>query len=161
MAVAKSTFLALTDTVEVRGALGVDLTDIDDAAICALRPQDDLESDLLGWAPTYKTIVSEGIATSPTDAQALKYLKLKIYAKYFVSSLVVSSGINSILQARSDGANEGARFTNISLKELQEYLKAQADAIKNELELLIDPTISASYEHFGTAPPDYDPVTNV
>lgn len=154
-------FLSLTNTAEIRGALGVDTTDIDDTAICNLSPQDDLESDLLGWVPTYKLLITEGLASSPTDAQKLKYLKLQIYAKYFISALVASSGINSILQKRSDGSNEGARFTNITLKELTEYLEDKAAGIKSELELLIDSTISASYEQFGTAPPSYDPVTNV
>lgn len=161
MATKKPSFLALTDTVEVRGALGVDVTDIDDAAICNLRPENDLESDLLGWVPTYSTIITEGLATSPTPAQSLKYLKLKIYAKYFVSALVASSGINSILQKKSDGSNEGARFTNISLQDLAEYLESKAAGIKHELELLIDSTLSSSYSHFGSVSPDYDPVTNV
>jgi len=153
-------FLALTDVDEVRGALGIDSNDIDDDAMINMHPEEDLQSDLLIWAPTYQTIMSEGLGAAPTADQALKYLKLKIYAKYFVSALFASSGINSILQKKSDGSNEGARFTNIDLNELREYLKGRADALKEELMVIIDPTLDTTYDHFGSASPNYDPVTN-
>jgi hypothetical protein len=153
-------FLALTDVNEVRGALGIDSNDIDDDAMSNLHPEEDLKSDLMSWAPTYTTIMAEGLGATPTADQALKYLKLKIYAKYFVAALFASSGINSILQKKSDGSNEGARFTNVDLNELQEYLKGRADALKEELMLIIDPTLDATYSHFGSAVPNYDPVTN-
>ena len=153
-------FMALTNTDEIRGALGIDETDIDPDAMAAMKPEDDLESDLLSWAPTYAVIMTEGLATSPTDAQALKYLKLRLYAKYFISALFASSGINSILQKKSDGSNEGARFTNVDLEQLRGYLGDKAAAAKEELMLLVDPTLDATYSHFGSASPNYDPVTN-
>ena len=153
-------FLALTDVDEVRSALGIDSNDIDDDAMIKMHPEEDLKSDLLSWAPTYTTIMAEGLAAAPSADQALKYLKLKIYAKYFVSVLFASSGINSILQKKSDGSNEGARFTNVDLNELREYLAGRAGAIKEELMLIIDPTLEATYSHFGSATPNYDPVTN-
>lgn len=157
---ASVTFLALTDTEQVRGALGIDEFDIDDTAMANLHPEDDLKSDLLSWVPTYTTVMSEGLGAAPTAEQELKYLKLRLYSKYFIAALFASSGINSILQKKSDGSNEGIRFTNVDLKELREYLKAQADAVKEELMLLIDPTLDSTYSHFGTASPNYDPVTN-
>lgn len=153
-------FMQLTDTDEVRGALGIDEADISPESMALLKPQDDLESDLLSWAPTYATIITEGLLASPTAEQALKYLKLRLYSKYFISALFASSGINSILQKRSDGANEGARFTNVDLAQLREYLKGKADGFKEELLLIIDPTTVATYDHFGVASPNYDPVTN-
>ena len=70
-------FLALTDTEEVRSALGIDVNDIDDTAMENLRPDEDLKSDLMSWAPTYLTIMAEGLGATPTAEQVLKYLKLK------------------------------------------------------------------------------------
>jgi len=154
-------FLALTDTDETRSALGVDTTDITDEGICDMHPEDDLEADLLGWLPTYQSvIIAEGLSASPTTEQRLKFLKLKIYAKYFIAVIVVTSGINSILQKASDGSNEGIRFTNITLKDLKNDLIEARDSAKSELELLVTPTLETSYSHFGSASPTYDPVTN-
>lgn len=152
--------LTLTDTDEIRSALGVDDKDIADALITNLNPEVDLQADLMTWVPTYQTIISEGAAGTPTDEQTLKYLKLKLYAKYFISAIFASSGGNSILQKLSDGSNEGTRFTNVSLAKLQLDLQGRADGAKAALELLITPTTGASYSHFGTVQPAYDPVTN-
>ena len=157
---AVASFLKLTDTNEVRGVIGVDDKELTDPDICGAKPEDDLKSALLGWVPTYETLMSEGLATSPTAAQTLKYLKLKLYSKYFVSALIVSSGINSLLQKKSDGANEGARFTNLSLRDFQTELENKAKAYKAELLLLIDSSTAATHSHFGIASPNYDPVTN-
>jgi hypothetical protein len=153
-------FLALTDTDEIRATIGVDDTDLEDSIICDRKPEEDLEADLLGWVPTYQTVMSEGLASSPTTEQRLKFLKLKIYSKYFLSALVCASGINSILQKQSDGANEAIRFTNVKLSELVEKLQNKADAVKEELQDLIDPSLEDAYDHFGTASPTYDPVIN-
>jgi len=154
------TILALTDTDEVRSALGVDDKDIADVLITRLTPENDLQADLMDWVPTYQTIISEGTAGSPTDAQTLKYLKLKLYAKYSISAIFASSGGNSILQKLSDGSNEAARFTQPSLEKLKIDLQRRADDARASLELLITPTTAASYTHFGSAAPSYDPVTN-
>jgi hypothetical protein len=90
----------------------------------------------------------------------LKYLKLKLYSKYFLSALVSASGINSILQKYGDGANESARFTNVKLSELVASLRSEAAKYKEELRELITPASTTSYSHFGIASPAYDPVTN-
>jgi hypothetical protein len=153
-------FLALTDTDEIRSAIGVDLTDLTDDIIVDRKPEEDLESDLLMWVPTYATIISEGVTGTPTTAQRLKFLKLKIYARYFLSAIVTSSGINSILQKKSDGANEAIRYTNVKLSELTEALYKRADQAKADLLYLIAEEDSTIYSPFGTAPPAYDPVTN-
>lgn len=153
-------FLALTDTDEIRSTIGVDSTDLSDAVIVDRMPDEDLEADLLTWAPTYQTVITEGLSAAPTTEQRLKYLKLKIYAKYFLSALVASSGINSILQKQSDGANEAIRFTNVKLSDLVATLQAKADATKEELIELITPSGTGAYSHFGVASPNFDPVTN-
>lgn len=156
---AVTSFLALTDTDQVRAVLGLDSKDIADSKIACMQPEDDLTSNLLEWVPTYQTIITEGNGASPTDEQTLKYLKLKLYAKYFIAVMVVSGGINSILQKLSDGSNEGARFTNVSLKELKADMQEKADAIKAELVLIITPTTTSTYSQFGTASPAIDQVT--
>lgn len=153
-------FLALTDTDEVRSAIGVDSTDLEDSMITDRRPEDDLEADLLTWLPTYQTVISDGLAATPTTDQTLKLLKLKIYAKYFISALVVSSGINSILQKQSDGSNEAIRFTNVKLSDLKKDLQEKSDQAKEDLKKLVDTTFSNTVSQFSTVSPDYDPVTN-
>jgi len=153
-------FLALTDIDEIRSAIGVDSTDLEDSMITDRTPEEDLEADLLTWVPTYATVISEGIAGTPTTEQRLKYLKLKLYSKYFLAALIASSGILSILQEQSDGANEAIRFTNVKLSELIENLTRKADTYKEELMDLIDDTRTDGYSQFGAATPNYDPVIN-
>lgn len=153
-------FLALTDIDEIRSSIGVDSTDLTDAMITDRRPQDDLESDLLTWVPSYQTLISEGLTGSPTADQKLKYLKLRLYSKYFLSARIASSGMLSILQSQSDGANQGSRYANVKISELVGYLSNEAMAIKEELLELIDTTSTAQYSQFGIAKPDFDPVTN-
>ena len=77
--------LGLTDTDEVRAAIGADDKDLSDTAITNGNPKDDLRADLLTWVPTYQTIISEGAISTPTTDQELKLLQLKLYAKYFIS----------------------------------------------------------------------------
>ena len=153
-------FLGLVAMDEIRGALGVDSTDVDDALIKSYSPEKDLQADLLKWVPTYLVIIAEGAAASPDTEQTLKYLTLQNYSKYFISAMFASSGIASILQKKSDGSNEGTRFSNVSFKDLKEDLEARAAAARSELEALIEPTQVAHYSQFSAVSPSYDPVTN-
>ncbi len=157
---ATKSFLGLVQIDAIRSVIGVDSKDLADSVICDRAPEDDLESDLLTWVPTYQTIISEGVTGTPTSEQALKYLKLRIYAKYFIAGLVVSAGGNSILQKLSDGSNEASRFTNVDLRQLKKDIDDMAASTKAELVLLVTPTSDTSYSQFGTAVPEYDPVTN-
>jgi hypothetical protein len=153
-------FLGLVTVDEIRGSLGLDAKDISDAIMASQSPEKDLQADLLTWVSTYQTIISEGAATTPTTAQTLKYLKLQNYSKYFIAAIFASSGMVSILQSQSDGKNQGTRFSNVSLKELQLDLEAKAAAAKSELESLMDPEQLATYTQFSRVTPSYDPVTN-
>lgn len=153
-------FLQITDSDMVRSVLGIDETDVSDALICNMNPEEDLEADLLTWAPTYATIITEGLTSSPTTVQRLKLLKLRLYCKYFIAAMVASGGQNSILQKESDGANEAVRFTNVKLSKLQEDIQKKVDSLKEELELLIDPDSGVGFSLFGSVSPAYDPVTN-
>lgn len=152
--------LGLTDTDEIRSAIGVEEVELSDKDITNRRPQQDLEADLMAWVPTYPTVISEGTAALPTDEQKLKYLQLKLYSKYFVSFLTASAGLNSILQKRSDGSNEAIRFTNVKMTELKNELASFRDDAKSQLIDLITPTTEDTYSQFGIVSPSYDPVTN-
>ena len=154
------TFLGLVTTDEIRGALGVDSTDVDDDLIDSYSPEKDLKASLMSWVPTYPTIISEGAAGSPDDAQTLKYLTLQNYAKYFTSAISATSAVASILQKKSDGSNEGVRFSNVSFRDLKLDLEARAAAARSELEALVAPTQVATYSQFSKVIPTYDPVTN-
>jgi len=152
--------LDLTDTDEIRAVIGASVRDLKDTDITAYSPDDDLRADLLSWVPTYQTIIAEGTGGSPTTDQELKYLKLKLYAKYFISWLVASAGQNSLPQKVSDGSNEMARFTTETLKDLLDRIEGLKLKVKSELEELLDPTSTNTYSHFSTASPSYDPVIN-
>jgi hypothetical protein len=153
-------FLGLVTVDEIRGSLGLDAKDISDAIITSQSPEKDLQADLLSWVSTYQTIISEGAATTPTSAQTLKYLTLQNYSKYFIAAIFASSGMVSILQSKSDGKNQGTRFSNVTLKELQLDLEAKAGSARSELEGLIDPDQLATYTQFSRVVSTYDPVTN-
>ncbi len=161
MADSPPSFLKLTDTDQVRSVIGIDSTDVNNTQICDMKPEEDLESSLLSWVPTYQTVISEGAAAAATDAQKLKYLKLKLFSKYFIAGMVVSGGWNSILQKQSDGANEAVRFTNVSLRELKKDIEDRASKLQEELLNLIVPDTAEAYSQFGAVSPAYDPVTNV
>lgn len=150
--------LALTDTDEVRSTIGADDKDLSDTYIMNASPEDDLKADLLTWVPTYETIISEGTGTPTTD-QELKYLRLKVYAKNFISWLVASAAQHSLAQKVSDGSNEMSRFTNNKLEELIARLEGRMKTAKAELEKLVNVTASRTYSQFGTASPSYDQVT--
>ena len=153
-------FLSLTDTDEIRATIGVDSTDLADSIITDRHPEDDLEADLLTWFPLYQTTISEGAAVAATAEQALKYLKLKLYSKYFLSATVASAGMLSILQKQSDGANEAIRFTNVKINDLVNHLQRQADRYRSELEVLISGDANTGPSLFGIVTPSFDPVTN-
>ena len=151
--------LGLTDTDEIRAAIGSDDKDLSDTAITNFNPKNDLRADLLIWVPTYQTIISEGAVEVPTTDQELKLLQLKLYAKYFTSWLVASSAQNSLVQKVSDGSNEMSRFTNVKMTDLIDRLEARANGIRTSLEKLITPESSSSFSQFGTAAPAVDQVT--
>ena len=151
--------LDLTDTDEVRAAIGADTKDLSDEDIINYSPEDDLKADLLVWVPTYQTIITEGSTGTPTTDQELKYLKLKIYAKTFISWLVASSAQNSMPQKVSDGSNEMSRFANVKMTDLINRLEDRLRATQTELVELIDVSSSSSYSQFGIASPAVDQVT--
>lgn len=151
--------LTLTDTDEVRAAIGADVNDLSDDDIINYSPEDDLKADLLVWVPTYQTIITEGVTGTPTTDQELKYLKLKIYAKTFISWLVASSAQNSLPQKVSDGSNEMSRFTNVKMTDLINRLENRLRTIQTELIELVDVSSTSQYSQFGTASPAVDQVT--
>lgn len=160
MANSPPSFLKLTDTDQVRSVIGIDATDVTDTQICDMKPEEDLESSLLSWVPAYQTVISEGATAAATADQKLKYLKLKLFSKYFVAGMVVTSGWNSILQKQSDGANEGIRFTNITLNQLKNHIEGKAAKLQEELLNLIVPDTVEAYPQFSAVSPTFDPVTN-
>lgn len=153
-------YLGLTDTDQIRAVIGADTKDLSDADIDYCGFKDELKVDLMEWLPTYETIISEGATGTPTTDQTRKYLRLKNYAKYFMSWLVGSASQHSLMQKTSDGSNELQRFTTGKLTELLDRIADLRDGNKSFLEKLVDTSDTNTYSHFGVVTPTYDPVTN-
>ena len=138
-----------TDTDKVRAALGVDPVDVSDEVLLDMQLDLELNLDLNSWATGYETF----------DGDSLSMLKL--YAAAFCALQAIDGRELLYPLLFKDGKAETRRF-ELDLQKIKESLKARVAKWRKALEAAEDLVVvsTATATHiFGSAAPDYDPVT--
>lgn len=139
-----------TDTDKVRAALGVDDVDVSDDVMLSMQLDLELELDLKSWATGYEAYTG--------DTLSMLYLYAANYCA--LQALTGRELLYPILF--KDGKAEARRF-ELDFDKIKAELLAKVSrwkkAIAEDQGITLDSGTSASYPLFGSAEPDYDPVT--
>lgn len=146
-----------TTTGAIRSAAGVDAIDVSDDQLTEQMLETQVKTAVYRWLPTHATVYSEGTAVSPTAEQVYKKDLLVSYCMFYGAVRVVEM-IMSLPRKISDGKSQEERF-DVDWEALLAVLEARRDEAQTLLEEIINPS-DGGPAYFGTAVPDYDPVTN-
>lgn len=153
--------VVFTSTEAVRGALGIDQTDIADQSILNAALDVELGLDLYTWCPDYGAKLTVD-PDSATPEQLLMKAALTTYAKWFCAAEFARKPL-AHLQLYGDGKAEQRRFTNFEWDQLVAYCAGKAAHYK-AMAMELDPATAdqpgASYATISRGVPTYDPVTN-
>lgn len=150
---------ALTTTDAVRGALGIDVTDIPDQTILNAELDTELGLDLASWLPNWKTKIDPA---TPDDDQATLAAAIKTYCKWWCAAEFTRKLLAHI-QLYGDGKAELRRFTNWKWDDLIANAQAKVDFFKSligDLDDEVEPPASNAYGLISGGVPTHDPVTN-
>lgn len=150
-----------TTTEAVRGALGIDATDINDQTILNAQLDVELGLDLGSWLPSWKTKIAP--ADPVTDEQDTLAKAITTYCKWWCAADFVRKYLAHV-QLYGDGKAELRRFTNFDWEQLAANAQSKADYYKAMIKDL-DPDIDTTQEidAYGLISggiPTHDPVTN-
>lgn len=150
-----------TTTDAVRGALGVDETDIEDKMLLDAELDVELGLGLSTWLTNWKSKIAP--ADPISDEQATLAAAIKTYCKWWCAAEFAGK-VMAFVQLYSDGKAEQRRFTNFDWETLMANAQGKADYYKDMVQGLdpdgtpADPT--ASYTLISGGIPTHDPVTN-
>lgn len=149
-----------TTTEAVRGALGVDDTDLPDQTILSSDLDVELALDLSSWLVSWKTKIDP--ATPATEDQLLLQKAIQTYCKWWCAA-EYANRVLAHIQLYGDGKAEMRRFTNFEWEALIAYCSGKAGYYK-DMVLELDPeSESPTAEAYGLISggiPTHDPVTN-
>lgn len=155
------TDVALTTTDAVRGALGVDATDIPDQTILNAALDAELGLDLTTWLSNWKTKIAP--AAPATEDQVNLATAIKAYCKWWCATEFARKYL-TFLQLYGDGKAQMRRFTNFDWDQLVANAQSKVDTFKalvRELDPETDASaVSNSYALISGGIPTHDPVTN-
>lgn len=159
----------LTTGAAVRSALGTDDTELTDAQIFDSELEMALALELEsgeddGWLPdSVENIIADGTSDTPDREDLKAYRLCRQFSKYFCALALLPSLRISLAYENSDSLNTMKRSQNIDFDALKGELQGELDKAKDALEEIAEPdpvaTTPGSWA-VGSAPPDYDPVTN-
>lgn len=155
------TDVALTTTAAVRGALGVDATDLPDQMILDAGLDAELGLDLTTWLSSWKTKIAP--AEPATEDQVNLATAIKAYCKWWCAAEFARKSM-AFLQLYSDGKAQMRRFTNFDWDKLVNNAQSKVDIFKamvRELDPETDTSSdTAAYTLISGGIPTHDPVTN-
>lgn len=155
--------VVFTSTEAVRGALGIDQTDIADQAIMNAALDVELGLDLYTWIPGYATKIFLADPETATPEQKLLQAALQTYCKWFCAAEFARKPLAHV-QLYSDGKAEQRRFTNFEWDNLVAYCSGKAAQFKALAQGLdpdfVEPTATGTYAVMSRGVPSYNPVTN-
>ena len=150
-----------TTTEAVRGALGVDATDIGDQAMLDADLATELGLDLATWLPSWAEKLSP--SGTPTPEQLTLQKAIQTYCKWWCAAEYARK-VLAFAQLYSDGKAEQRRFTNFDWEALAANCQAKAEYYRSmvgDLDPDIDPAATAdAFTLISLATPTTDPVTN-
>ena len=139
-----------TDTDRIRAALGVDSVDVSDDVLVSMQLDLELDLDLKSWAPDHATYTGDSLKI------------LQIYAAAFCAFSAINGRELLYPFLFKDGKAETRRF-DLDLQKVKDSLAARAAKWKAALVAAEGITLTATTEKatyiFGSATPDFDPVT--
>jgi hypothetical protein len=154
--------LGLTDSNAIRAAIGVaeESGELNDSVFVDLGLSDQLKLELLGWLPTYRAIMDDPLARTEETTEELKRLLLEGFSTYWCAYTMMMTAEISFALRHEDGQNKMIRQTR-ETEEILNRLLTRALQYKSRLLALISPPPTLLTNWFaGSAPPNYDPVTN-
>lgn len=151
------TSILYTSTDAIRAVVGVTEKEVSDAMITDQQLEMQIKTALYGWLPTYPTVYSEGTSDTATDEQEYRKDLLISYCMFFGGVRIVEM-ILALRESVGDGKSEVTRF-DLNFGELLSTLKGRLDDAQAALKEAVNPS-SGGTAYFGSATPDYDPVTN-
>lgn len=148
--------LSLTDSDEVRSALGVTSRDVSDTFITSRNVDRELRIALNEWLPDYATRLATWNADTATYQTELDLLKS--YAMY-MSAYILSSGLEFlVVREISDSKMTAARFSNTKLDEIRTSMYSKASKFRRMLEEKLGLPTNGTPSIFSSVSPSYDPV---
>lgn len=153
-----ATLTPYTTTDAVRGALGVDATEIPDTRM--VDRSLDVEMLLLveKRGIDHAAVKAAAEAATPAAAAVTDYKLLCLGIMYLGAALIAESPIQFMLSI-GDGKNQMKRFDGVDWADLAASLRAKADGLFGDMTTVTQPA-PASFSLMGRATPTYDPVTN-
>lgn len=152
--------LSITTTEAIRAVLGISATteELPDSMFVESEFETELQVTLEQWLPETISTICAGAAAA-TTGYAEKLSLLKLCAQYEGALIVLSSAPLGFAQQLSDGQNEFHRDKK-ALAKLEELLRAKAGTFRTILAATYGETDPESADLFGSASPNYDPVTD-
>lgn len=140
---------AFTDTDKVRAALGVDSVDVSDEVLLDMQLDLELTLDLASWAAGYEGFEGNSLSM------------LQLYAAAFCALSAIDGRELLYPLLFKDGKAETRRF-ELDLQKIKDSLRSRVSkwraALEAEEGLAVTEPAAATYI-FGSAAPDFDPVT--
>lgn len=137
-----TTNILYTTTDAIRGAIGVDDSDIEDSIITGQDMELQMEYELLKFMPDHED----------QSIDELVEMKLKLWCMWFGALRLAESPL-ATPKRLGTGKDEYERF-NVDW----EMLRSRARSKLSELAKELTPTYSASNTVMGKATPDYNPI---
>lgn len=149
-----------TTTEAVRGALGIDETDLSDQTILDSELNVELALDLSSWVPNWKVKLDP--ASPATEDQTTLQLAIQTYCKWWCAT-EYANRVLAHLQLYGDGKAEMRRFTNFDWESLIAYCSGKLAHYKSVIQGLDPDAVQPASDAYGLISggiPTHDPVTN-
>ena len=149
-----------TNTDAVRGAIGLTDNEVTDEMLVEQNLGPALIFELNDWVPTHKTIYQAGRVEGATDDEETQYRLLQLYSMWWCACRAAKM-VLAIPEKISDGKAEMKRFNDLDLAGIAAEACGMAVYYQKQLQEELGETVDSSgHTLFGSAAPDYDPVTN-
>ena len=155
------TDILYTTTDAIRAALGVTVNEIADPQIVNLGISDQLDFSLEGVYPDHVNLKAKIDGNTATDAEKRLWKALVLFCQYEAAYIMCAQLQMLTAQKITDGDAEMQRFQKDNLDEtisrILQYRNRYAGILT---EGQTNSSTLLTLNHFGTAQPAYDPVTN-
>lgn len=151
-------FLGITSSEAIRGTLGVKAKELPDSVFTDTQFATELQYDIEVWLPETIAVIIAKEAV-PTAGYDTKLGLLMLHAQYRGATIISPHARLGFAQALSDGQNEFSRNIG-ALDKLLGEIASRENKYKDDLLLDYEETLASRTTLFGSAAPNYDPVTD-
>lgn len=148
-----------TNTVKIRGALGLTPSDVNDQYIEDRGTEDQVLTSLYKWLPTHDTLYTTWTAGGATDDEKQYARLLRQYSTYMCAFHLCSGLEFLVLKAIGDSKATAERFSNVKSDKFRKRIEGIALGARAEIvEALQLTTATTKASIFASVVPDADPV---